>query len=137
VENIDFVKHIGHDILNAYKNIRLFQPMYLPSSSSAKRIANVLKFKYVRCRGQRCTLYLSTLARGWSTFLIFGGHAPGSSSYLFVCILSCLLLVVPPTVDLSHLDLRTNPDPSYVCDRIKSHTYDDSVYRKKCHIFIT
>jgi hypothetical protein len=38
---------------------------------------------------------------------------------------------------LSHLDLRTNSDASQMCARIKSHTYNDSVYRKQCHIFIT
>jgi hypothetical protein len=30
-------------------------------------------------------------------------------------------------------DLRTNPNASYMCAKIKFHTYDDSVYRNKCH----
>ena len=32
--------------------------------------------------------------------------------------------------DMSHPDLVANPDASEMCVRIKSHTYDDSVYRK-------
>jgi hypothetical protein len=39
----------------------------------------------------------------------------------------------PTCLLLSHLDLRTNSDASYMCDRIKFHTYDDSVYSNKCH----
>jgi hypothetical protein len=34
---------------------------------------------------------------------------------------------------VSHPDLMTNPDTSHMCARIKLHTYDDSVYRNKCH----
>jgi hypothetical protein len=34
---------------------------------------------------------------------------------------------------LSHPDLRTNPYASHMCVRIKFHTYDDLVYRNKCH----
>jgi hypothetical protein len=41
------------------------------------------------------------------------------------------------TLGLSHPDLRTNPDASQICGRIKSHTYDDSDYRNQCYIFIT
>jgi hypothetical protein len=41
---------------------------------------------------------------------------------------------LPP--QLSHLDLRENPDANQMCARIKSHTYDDSWYRNECHIFI-
>jgi hypothetical protein len=37
---------------------------------------------------------------------------------------------------LSHLDLSRNLDASQMCDKIKSHTYDDSLYRKQCHNFI-
>lgn len=39
-------------------------------------------------------------------------------------------------VRLSHPDLRTNSNASHKSDRIKSHTYDESVYRNQCHIFI-
>jgi hypothetical protein len=35
---------------------------------------------------------------------------------------------------LSHLDLKANPDANQMCASIKSHTYDDSWYRNKCHI---
>jgi hypothetical protein len=38
---------------------------------------------------------------------------------------------------VSHPDLRTNLGASQMCDRIKSHTYDESWYIKQCHIFIT
>jgi hypothetical protein len=38
---------------------------------------------------------------------------------------------------VSHPDLRTNPFASQMYARIMSHTYDDSVYKKQCHIFIT
>jgi hypothetical protein len=38
---------------------------------------------------------------------------------------------------MSHSDLRAKPDASQMCARINSHTYDDSIYRKECHIFIT
>jgi hypothetical protein len=38
---------------------------------------------------------------------------------------------------VSHSGLKTNPDASHMFVRIKFHTYDDSVYRKKYHIFIT
>jgi hypothetical protein len=31
---------------------------------------------------------------------------------------------------VSHLNLKTNPDASHMCDRIKFHTYGDLVYRK-------
>jgi hypothetical protein len=34
-----------------------------------------------------------------------------------------------PTWSASHPDLRTNPDVSHMCARIKFHTYDDLVYR--------
>jgi hypothetical protein len=34
---------------------------------------------------------------------------------------------------MSHPDLRTNPDASHMCAKIKFHTYNDSVYRDKCH----
>jgi hypothetical protein len=37
---------------------------------------------------------------------------------------------------LSHIELRATPGASQICARIKSHTYDDSGYRKQCHIFI-
>jgi hypothetical protein len=40
-------------------------------------------------------------------------------------------------VFLSYLNLRTNPDASQMCARIKSHTYDDLVYKKQCHNFTT
>jgi hypothetical protein len=33
---------------------------------------------------------------------------------------------------VSHPDLRTNPDASHMCARIKFHTYGDSVYRNQC-----
>jgi hypothetical protein len=36
---------------------------------------------------------------------------------------------------VSHLDLWVNPDANQMCDRIKSHTYDDSWYINECHIF--
>jgi hypothetical protein len=36
---------------------------------------------------------------------------------------------------LSHLDLMANLGANQMCARIKSHTYDDSWYRNKCHIF--
>jgi hypothetical protein len=39
----------------------------------------------------------------------------------------------PTCLMLSHPDLRTNLDASYMCDRIKFHTYDDSVYSNQCH----
>jgi hypothetical protein len=39
--------------------------------------------------------------------------------------------------EISHSDLKTNPDASHMCAKIKSHTYNDSLYRKQCHIFIT
>jgi hypothetical protein len=32
-------------------------------------------------------------------------------------------------MELSHPDLRANPDASEICATIKSHTYDDSSYR--------
>jgi hypothetical protein len=35
---------------------------------------------------------------------------------------------------LSHPDLRAKPAANQMCARIKSHTYDDSWYRNKCHI---
>jgi hypothetical protein len=38
---------------------------------------------------------------------------------------------------MSHPELRTNPDASHICAKIKFHTYDDSLYKKQCHIFIT
>jgi hypothetical protein len=38
---------------------------------------------------------------------------------------------------MSHTDLRTNPYVYQMCVKIKSHTYDDLVYRKQCQIFIT
>jgi hypothetical protein len=40
---------------------------------------------------------------------------------------------------MSHPDLKTNPDVSYICAKIKFYTYNDSVYRDKCHnlYFIT
>jgi hypothetical protein len=34
---------------------------------------------------------------------------------------------------LSHPNLRTNPEASHMCARIKSRTYDDPRYRNKCH----
>jgi hypothetical protein len=37
--------------------------------------------------------------------------------------------------DMSHLDLVANPDASEMCVRIKSHTYDDSVYKKMSQLF--
>jgi hypothetical protein len=40
------------------------------------------------------------------------------------------------TTMMSHPNLRITPTISHMCDRIKFHTYDDSVYRKQCHIFI-
>jgi hypothetical protein len=36
---------------------------------------------------------------------------------------------------MSHPDLRANPGANQMCAMIKSHTYDDSWYRNKCHIF--
>jgi hypothetical protein len=36
---------------------------------------------------------------------------------------------------VSHPDLRANPIANQICDRIKSHTYDDSWYRNAYHIF--
>jgi hypothetical protein len=36
---------------------------------------------------------------------------------------------------LSHPNLRANPGTSQICGWIKSHTYDDSLYRNECHIF--
>jgi hypothetical protein len=41
------------------------------------------------------------------------------------------------TGNMSHSNLRTNPNSSHICDRIKFHIYGDLVYRKQCHIFIT
>jgi hypothetical protein len=38
--------------------------------------------------------------------------------------------------EMSQPDLRSNPDASQICARIKSHTYDDSWYRNQCHFFI-
>ena len=38
---------------------------------------------------------------------------------------------------LSHSELRTIPDASQICARIKYHTYDNSGNIKQCHIFIT
>jgi hypothetical protein len=37
---------------------------------------------------------------------------------------------------VSHRDLRINLDVSHMCDRIKSHIYNDSWYRNQCQIFI-
>jgi hypothetical protein len=37
---------------------------------------------------------------------------------------------------LSHSDLGGNLGANKMCARIKSHTYDDSLYRNKYHIFI-
>jgi hypothetical protein len=34
-------------------------------------------------------------------------------------------------------DLRTNPDASHICVKIKFLIYDDSVHKKQYHIFIT
>jgi hypothetical protein len=33
-------------------------------------------------------------------------------------------------------EFKGNPSASQMCDRIKSHTYDDSWYKNQCHIFI-
>jgi hypothetical protein len=43
--------------------------------------------------------------------------------------------VTPWPAPLSHLDLRANPSVNQMCARIKSHTYDDSWYKNRCHIF--
>jgi hypothetical protein len=34
---------------------------------------------------------------------------------------------------MSHSDLKTNPNTSYMCFGIKFHTYYDSVYRNQCY----
>jgi hypothetical protein len=39
------------------------------------------------------------------------------------------------SVRLSHTDSRANPSANQMCARIKSHTYDDSWYRKMSHIY--
>jgi hypothetical protein len=40
------------------------------------------------------------------------------------------------SLQLSHPNVRTNSGASQLCARIKSHTYDDSLYKNQCHIFI-
>jgi hypothetical protein len=36
---------------------------------------------------------------------------------------------------LSHPGLRTNPDTSHMCARIKSHTYDDSAQKIMSYLY--
>jgi hypothetical protein len=37
---------------------------------------------------------------------------------------------------VTHSDLRTKPDASHMCAKIKFHEYGDSVYIKQCHILL-
>jgi hypothetical protein len=39
-------------------------------------------------------------------------------------------------IKVSHPALRANSGASQICDKIKSHAYDDSWYRNQCHNFI-
>ena len=48
---------------------------------------------------------------------------------------SVLTYICKPVWKLSHPDLRANPGVNQMCARMKSHTYDDSVYRDECHNF--